>query len=59
MKDNQVLIIAEAVVNHNGSLELAKQLALEAKRAGADIYHIWKRLQLFNLWTDDAKKEVL
>lgn len=37
MNDNQVLIIAEAGVNHNGSLELAKQLALEAKRAGADI----------------------
>lgn len=32
-----VLIIAEAGVNHNGSLQLAKQMALEAKRAGADI----------------------
>lgn len=31
-----VLIIAEAGVNHNGSLHLAKQLALEAKNAGAD-----------------------
>lgn len=31
------LIIAEAGVNHNGSLELAKQLALKAKEAGADI----------------------
>lgn len=37
MKDEQVLIIAEAGVNHNGSLELAKKLALEAKQAGADI----------------------
>lgn len=33
----QVLIIAEAGLNHNGSLDLAKQLALEAKKAGADI----------------------
>lgn len=32
-----ILIIAEAGVNHNGSLELAKQMALAAKEAGADI----------------------
>lgn len=32
-----ILIIAEAGVNHNGSLELAKQLAMAAKQAGADI----------------------
>lgn len=32
-----ILIIAEAGVNHNGSLELAKKLALAAKEAGADI----------------------
>ncbi len=32
-----VLIIAEAGVNHNGSLALAKQMALVAKEAGADI----------------------
>ncbi|MEG2054351.1 MAG: N-acetylneuraminate synthase, partial [Oscillospiraceae bacterium] len=34
---NKVLIIAEAGVNHNGNLELAKKMALEAKNAGADI----------------------
>lgn len=33
----KTLIIAEAGVNHNGSLELAKELALKAKEAGADI----------------------
>ena len=33
----KVLIIAEAGVNHNGDLELAKQMALQAKNAGADI----------------------
>ena len=32
-----VLIIAEAGVNHNGSLELAKQMALTAKEGGADV----------------------
>ena len=32
-----VLIIAEAGVNHNGSLELAKQMARVAKEAGVDI----------------------
>lgn len=33
----KVLIIAEAGVNHNGSVELAKRLADKAKEAGADI----------------------
>ncbi|SAI74828.1 N-acetylneuraminate synthase [Bordetella ansorpii] len=32
-----VLIIAEAGVNHNGDIELAKRLIREAARAGADI----------------------
>lgn len=33
----RTLIIAEAGVNHNGSLALAKEMALVAKQAGADI----------------------
>ena len=31
----RTLIIAEAGVNHNGNLELAKKLALTAKNCGA------------------------
>lgn len=35
--DNHVLIIAEAGVNHNGSIELARQLIDKAAEAGVDI----------------------
>ncbi|MBR4085168.1 MAG: N-acetylneuraminate synthase [Lachnospiraceae bacterium] len=37
MDNNRTLIIAEAGVNHNGSLELAKKMAYIAKECGADI----------------------
>ena len=36
-KPEQTLIIAEAGVNHNGSIELAKSLIQQAAKAGADI----------------------
>lgn len=36
-EQHQVLIIAEAGVNHNGSLDIACQLVDKAKEAGADI----------------------
>ncbi|SVD19428.1 uncharacterized protein METZ01_LOCUS372282, partial [marine metagenome] len=38
--ENQVKIIAEIGVNHNGSLDLAKQLIDEAFAAGVDIAKI-------------------
>ena len=36
MKNNKVIIIAEAGVNHNGNYDLAVKMIHEAKRAGAD-----------------------
>jgi len=36
MRDNHIYIIAEAGVNHNGSLEMAKELIKVAADAGAD-----------------------
>lgn len=50
-----VFIIAEAGVNHNGSIDLAKQLVDKAKEAGADCI----KFQTFiaqNLVSKDAKK---
>ena len=37
MQQKRTTVIAEAGVNHNGRLSIAKQLINEAKRAGADI----------------------
>lgn len=36
MPENKIIIIAEAGVNHNGSLQLAKEMVWAAKSAGAD-----------------------
>ena len=41
----KVIIIAEAGVNHNGKLSLAKKLALKAKLVGAD----YVKFQIFNV----------
>jgi len=44
MKVKKIFIIAEAGVNHNGSLKLALKLVDEAKKAGADAikFQTWK-----------------
>lgn len=52
---NKVLIIAEAGVNHNGSIELAKKLVEQAKYAGADVVK-FQTVNLNNLVTRNAKK---
>jgi N,N'-diacetyllegionaminate synthase len=52
---NQTLIIAEAGVNHNGNIELAKRLVEVASEASAD----WVKFQTFNadrLVTSSSKK---
>ncbi len=36
MNDNHIIIIAEAGVNHNGNLEMARRMVHAAKEAGAD-----------------------
>lgn len=50
-----VFIIAEAGVNHNGSLELAKKLAEQAKLAGAD-YVKYQTFQPVNMVSKFAEK---
>lgn len=35
-KDRKIIIIAEAGVNHNASMEMARRMVVEAARAGAD-----------------------
>ncbi len=37
MTEKKCMIIAEAGVNHNGSVDIAKELCLAAKKAGADV----------------------
>ena len=49
------LIIAEAGVNHNGRIDLAKKLAYAAKEAGADIVK-YQTFKAENLVTKNAKK---
>ena len=52
---NKVIIIAEAGVNHNGSMEIAKQLIDAAADAGAD-YVKFQKFKTENLVSKTAKK---
>jgi N,N'-diacetyllegionaminate synthase len=52
---NKVIIIAEAGVNHNGSLDIAKKLIDEAANAGVD-YVKFQTFKAENLISEDAPK---
>lgn len=53
--NNHTIIIAEAGVNHNGSLKMAKQLVLKAKKAGVD-YIKFQTFKASKLVTKSAKQ---
>ena len=55
MKKNKVIIIAEAGVNHNGKLQIAKKLIDVASQAGAD-YVKFQSFIANNIATKKAKK---
>lgn len=54
---NRTLIIAEAGVNHNGSIDMAKQLVDQAKECGADIVK-FQTAKLDSLVSKSAKMAV-
>ena len=51
MKENRIFIIAEAGVNHNGSLNKAFELVKIAKQCGADAI----KFQLFDMMEQISK----
>lgn len=55
MKDNRIVIIAEAGVNHNGDINLAKKLVDVAAEAGAD-YVKFQTFKASSLVSEDAAK---
>ena len=54
-KNSKVLIIAEAGVNHNGDIDIAKELIRQAASAGADIVK-FQTFKAEKLLTKDAPK---
>jgi N,N'-diacetyllegionaminate synthase len=55
LKSHKTLIIAEAGVNHNGSLDLAKNLVDAASQAGADVVK-FQTFKAVSLVTENATK---
>ena len=57
---DKCLIIAEAGVNHNGDIQLAKKLCLEAKNAGADVvkFQTWITEKIITKSVSQAEYQV-
>lgn len=57
---SRVLIIAEAGVNHNGDVELAKKLCLKAKEIGADVvkFQTWITEKIITMDVEQADYQV-
>ena len=54
---NNIIVIAEIGINHNGSLNLAKKLMSLAKASGCDLVKFQKRNP--EITTPDDKKNIL
>ena len=56
----KVFVIAEIGVNHNGDIELAKNLIIEAKNAGADAvkFQTFRADKLASLNTPKVKYQI-
>ena len=57
LKKNKIIIIAEAGVNHNGKIHLAKKLIDVASKAGAD-YVKFQTFDADNLILKDTKTAI-
>ena len=55
MIKNKILVIAEAGVNHNGSLALAKEMAYVARECGADIVKYQTSISSTSKYSEKAK----
>ena len=56
----KVIVIAEAGVNHNGDIKLAKRLIDEAKKAGADYvkFQTFKAKNIVSKWAKKADYQI-
>ena len=61
MSKNEIYIIAEIGLNHNGNISLAKKMILEAKNAGCEYakFQVWSVKNLRDgSWNSDGRREI-